>query len=71
LKNQMADGSDEFAAALRRARAEFLEMPGLRLTEPQAARLWSVDATLCRAVLSALVDSRFLVRTRDASFVRP
>ena len=28
-----------FAEALRRAQAEFLEMPGLRLTEAQAARL--------------------------------
>ena len=28
--------------AVRRIRAEFLEMPGLRLTAPQAARLWSV-----------------------------
>jgi hypothetical protein len=55
-----------FAVALRRAQAEFMEMPGLRLTEAQAARLWSFDSALCSAVLSALVESRFLVRTRDA-----
>ena len=67
------DGLDErtFAAAVRRAQGEFLEMPGLRLSEAEAARLWSLDATLCSAVLSELVKSRFLVRTRRALFVRP
>ena len=55
---------------LRRVRAEFLEMPGLRLTRAQARRLWALDAALCDAVLSALVDARFLVESRNASFVR-
>lgn len=62
--------ADAFATALRRAQAEFLEMPGLQLTEAQAARLWSFDSALCSAVLTALVESRFLVRTRKASFSR-
>ena len=61
---------DQFTAALRRAQAEFLEMPGLQLTEAQAARLWSFDSALCSAVLTSLVESRFLVRTRNASFAR-
>ena len=61
----------EFAAALRRAEAEFLEMPGLQLTEAQAARLWASDSALCRAVLARLVETRFLVRTRNAAFARP
>jgi hypothetical protein len=65
------DGPAEaFAIALRRAQAEFLEMPGLQLTEAQAARLWSFDSALCSAVLTALVEARFLVRTRNASFSR-
>ncbi|HEY7445067.1 MAG TPA: hypothetical protein VH701_21745 [Vicinamibacterales bacterium] len=65
------DGAaDAFATALRRAQAEYLEMPGLQLTEAQAARLWSFDSALCSAVLTALVESRFLVRTRNASFSR-
>ena len=59
-----------FATALRRAQAEFLEMPGLQLTEAQAARLWSFDSALCTAVLTTLVESKFLVRTRTASFAR-
>ena len=61
---------DAFAAALRRAQAEFLEMPGLQLTEAQATRLWCFDSVLCSRVLQALVDERFLVRTRNASFLR-
>ena len=55
---------------LLRARGEFSEMPGLRLTEPQAQRLWGLDAASCRALLSALVDSQFLFRTRDGAFMR-
>jgi hypothetical protein len=62
--------AEAFATALRRAQAEFMEMPGLQLTEAQAARLWSFDSALCSAVLSALVKSGFLVRTRNAAFVR-
>lgn len=53
-----------------RIRGEFLEMPGLRLTTEQAQRLWRLDETACDAVLGALVDSRFLAKTRDGAFVR-
>jgi hypothetical protein len=45
-------------------------MPGLRLTPEQARRLWRLDETACDAVLGALVDARFLARTRDGAFVR-
>jgi len=55
---------------LRRVRAEFLEMPGLRLTRAQARRLWALDEVHCEAVLAALVDARFLVESRNASFMR-
>ena len=68
--NDDRDLGEAFAAALTRAQGEFLEMPGLRLTEAQAARLWSFDAALCSAVLSTLVERRFLVRTRHAAFLR-
>ena len=64
------NGAEVFAVALRRAQSEFLEMPGLQLTEAQAVRLWSFDAALCGAVLTSLVESGFLVRTRNASFAR-
>lgn len=55
---------------LRRVQGEFLEMPGLRLTEAQACRLWGLDAAMCSASLSTLIDARFLFRTRDGAFMR-
>ena len=61
---------DAFAVALRRAQAEFMEMPGLRLTEAQAARLWCFDSVLCSRVLQTLVEEHFLVRTKSASYLR-
>jgi hypothetical protein len=61
---------ERFGVALRRAQAEYNEMPGLKLTVAQASRLWSFDSALCSAVLSALVEKRFLVQTRNQSFAR-
>ncbi len=55
---------------LRRVQGEFLEMPGLRLTEAQARRLWGLDQASCRALLGALVDAKFLFQTRDGAFMR-
>jgi hypothetical protein len=61
---------DAFTALLRRARAEYLEMPGLQLTAAQAARLWALDAGVCSDVLASLVESRFLVRNKTSQFAR-
>jgi hypothetical protein len=58
------------AALLARVRCEFLEMPGLRLTVAQAARLWDVDRHTACALLQALVDVRFLSQGRDGSYAR-
>ena len=55
---------------LRRVRGEFMEMPGLRLTEAQARRLWGLDAASCGALLGALVNDKFLFRTHDGAFMR-
>jgi hypothetical protein len=55
---------------VQRLRAEFLEMPGLRLTIIQARRLCGIDAGLCEAVLDALVDVKFLRRNRDGTYSR-
>jgi hypothetical protein len=54
---------------VRRIRAEFLEMPGLCLTNEQAQRLWSLEPRMCEAVLKSLIDSRFLRRTDRGLFV--
>ena len=62
---------------LRRVQGEFLEMPGLRLTEPQARRLWGLDAASCGRLARrpgrrevSVPDTRWRVhagRARDAS----
>jgi len=55
---------------LQRIQGEFIEMPGLRLTAPQAQRLWGLDRDVCNALLGALVDAKFLYQTRDGAFIR-
>jgi hypothetical protein len=55
---------------VRRLKSEFLEMPGLKLTEAQARRLWALDAASCAHVLDNLVKSNFLFKTRDGAFMR-
>jgi hypothetical protein len=55
---------------LRRVQGEYIEMPGLRLTTAQAQRLWGLDPAACDALLDALVDAKFLLKTRDGAFVR-
>jgi hypothetical protein len=52
-----------------RIRNEYREMPGMRLTLPQARRLWHVDVNECEAALDALVDEGFLALTLDDSYV--
>jgi len=53
---------------LRRVRAEYLEMPGLRLTAPQARCLFGLDSETCDAVLATLLDTKFLFRTKTGLF---
>jgi hypothetical protein len=55
---------------VRRVQAEYLEMPGLRLSSAQAQRLWGLDRPTCEQLLFELTDAHFLVRTSDGSFVR-
>jgi hypothetical protein len=58
------------ADLLRLIRAEYLQMPGLHLTAPQANRLFGLDATSGTAALNALVDANFLKMTRRGAYVR-
>ena len=55
---------------LTRVRAEFVEMPGLRLTGEQVRRLCGVERALCQLVLEALVDTRFLCVKSDGAYAR-
>jgi hypothetical protein len=41
---------------------EYLEMPGLAVTLPQAAHLWHADVESCARALDRLVASGFLRR---------
>ena len=54
----------------RLVRAEYLEVPGLDLTRDQVRRLWGLDPQTCDSLLAALVESRFLRRTRDNRYLR-
>ena len=53
---------------LTRIRGEFGEMPGLRLTLPQACRLWNLDASHCREVLERLIAEGFIHETADGAY---
>ncbi|MBY0493354.1 MAG: hypothetical protein K2Y23_03995 [Cyanobacteria bacterium] len=66
----MALNWSEVDDVLLRARGEYLEMPGLRLTPAQAQRLLGVDALAARSVIQTLVDAKFLRETPDGAFVR-
>jgi hypothetical protein len=53
---------------LWRIRAEFIEMPGLRLTARQAQCLFGLDADTCRLLLAELQDAKFLICTEQGLF---
>jgi hypothetical protein len=53
-----------------RLRAEFVEMPDLRLTAAQVQRLCGVEGTACHLVLRSLVEAKFLSLTPDGAYVR-
>ena len=55
---------------INRVRAEYLEMPELRLTLAQIQRFCGVDATICEAVVAGLVDAGFLRVTPDERYAR-
>ena len=57
-------GFEDAAATLHRIRGEFREMPGLKLTIAQAARLWQLDPASSREFLDALVIDGILRRKR-------
>ena len=62
--------SAPLAALLQRVREQYRDMPGLKLTKPQAMRLFGVAPSVCAAMLRALVMENFLSRTGDGLFVR-
>ena len=62
-----ASGFDE---TLRRICGEYLEMPGLRLNQQQAQRLWGLDRVRCGQLLGVLVECGFLCQYADGAYGR-
>jgi hypothetical protein len=58
------------AHLIRRVKAEYIEMPGLRLTVAQAGRLWGLDGPACADLLDRLITERFLQRRPDGTYSR-
>jgi len=59
-----------FAAVVDRVRLDFVEMPEMELTLPQAVRLWSLGMDDCRYVIDSLVDAGFLAWTPRRTIIR-
>jgi hypothetical protein len=62
-------GLDDGDSALFRMRAEFKEMPGLKLTAAQATRLWQIDPGRSEELLNALVVDGLLRRSPDGAYL--
>ena len=55
---------------LERIRAEYLEMPGMTLSLEHVARLCGIERPVCKLVLDALVDLKFLYVRADGAYAR-
>ena len=55
---------------VQRIQAEYREMPGLKLTLPQAARLFGMDTYESRRALSELIEGGFLRLNPNGVYVR-
>jgi hypothetical protein len=53
-----------------RIRKEYVEMPGLALTLPQAARLWAMSEQRSALLLSMLVETGFLICEEKTAYRR-
>lgn len=53
-----------------RVRSEFLEMPGLRVTLPQAARLFGVSLVIAARILTQLAHEGMLMQLGDGRYAR-
>ncbi len=64
------DRRDEHARdrLLQRVRGEFTEMPCLRLTGAQMARLFAIPEDVCARVIATLVDDGTLGRAADGRY---
>lgn len=61
--------ADDFTVILQRIKGEYWEMPGLKLTVAQAARLWAVEAPEVEHLLDMLVTDGLLRRTPTGAYL--
>ena len=62
--------SENLTAIAMRVRGEYQEMPGLRLTVPQAARLFGIASDVAHSVLDELRDAAVLTRSDQGAYSR-
>jgi hypothetical protein len=55
---------------LNQIRAEFMEMPGMRLQAKQVQRLCGIEETTCQLALDLLLASNFLCLKPDGTYAR-
>ncbi|MEQ1868808.1 MAG: hypothetical protein ABL961_02175 [Vicinamibacterales bacterium] len=60
----------KISTVVDRVRAEFDEMPGMRLTVPQASRLFGLDEALCRTVVEELISAEYLRRLEGGAVTK-
>lgn len=51
-------------------RAEFVQMPGLRLSAEQVQRVCKLERTVCNVMLQSLVDEKFLYMRSDGAYAQ-
>ncbi len=59
-----------FEQGVSRIRAEYLEMPGLRLTSAQVQRLCGIEPKICETALDLLLGAQFLCLSADGCYTR-
>ena len=64
----MTEDDELMTPVCRRVQGEYLEMPGLRLTSAQAARLWAMDRLASERILDALTQVGFLSRNLSPDY---
>jgi hypothetical protein len=69
IENTLMEPQRAVDIVRHRAEAEYLEMPGLKLTAAQASRLWHLDPVASEWLLDSLVARGLLHRVRDGGYV--
>jgi len=59
-----------YQQVLERIRAEYLEMPDMRLKLEQVQRLCGIEQSICQMALDSLVEANFLCAKSDGSYAR-